>query len=103
MEIRADAKKYRRKDAEKYNNIIYIAYKPVYIRIKSRNKNYKSRRSLTNVYTIISGQNIWIISFNLIVILRKTDAWANIKKYYNNRLEEYFWKIPPKRVLTDKI
>ena len=103
VEVGADARKYRRKDAEKYGGIVHVACKPVHTRIEPRDKNRKPRRPPTDVCATISGQNIWITSSDLAAMLGRTDAWADIEEYYDDRSEEYPWEVPPKRVLTDKV
>lgn len=95
-----DARKYRRKDAEKVEKIIHVACKPAYTRTLPKDPSRKPRRPLTDVYVLFDGKKVWMTFSDLVCMQGRTDANYDMEQYYNRRGMQYPWDVPAKRIIS---
>jgi len=56
--IGEDARKYRKKNAERFEEVLYVAYKSAKTQTIPKDPNRQPRRPLTDVYTIFDGKAV---------------------------------------------
>jgi hypothetical protein len=87
--VEEDARKYRKKNAEKFEEVLHVACKPAKIQTISKDLNRQLRRSLTDVYVIFDKKAVWMTYSDLVNMLGKFEATKNLEIYYNDRLKQY--------------
>lgn len=91
-------RKYRKHDLKSYNGVLHVACKaPRSQRVPDNGRN--PRRPLTDILAVFDEKSTAMTYSDLVAMLGKADALADIEQYYKDRRLDYPWEEEPEEVL----